>query len=290
MVGDASSAGRILSYNASYSIVTNFTSGGNVVYRIKQLPNGNVMTTYSDSSVRVWNVASPTWALVRLYSGHAGPVYGIDWVRTDTVVTGSLDKTIKIWRISTGVTSLTINPGTIVYAVAVLSDGNLAAAASNRVNIYNINNGTQLQSIIASPSTITNLVVLSSTLFATAGFDFKIRIWNQTTRVVKLTLSGHTNNVYELKQASSDLLASGSFDRTVRLWNITSGTLIRNLTGHTNSLQFSLDYFDCSIMVSGSVGTEGVKVWNIFTGESITLSSGGLQIQSLAVYRAVTSK
>ena len=96
MVGDRSSGGKVLSYNASYSIITNFAAAPSPVYRIKQLPNGYVMTTYSDSSVRVWNVASPTWALVRLYSGHAGPVYGIDYVKTDTVVTGSLDKTIKL--------------------------------------------------------------------------------------------------------------------------------------------------------------------------------------------------
>jgi WD40 repeat protein len=290
MVGDSSSAGRILSYNSSYSVVTNFTAVTSVIYRIKQLPNGNVITTYSDSTVRVWNVASTTWSLVRLYTGHAGPVYGVDYVRADTVVTGSIDKTIKVWRISTGVSSLTISPGTIVYSVAMLSDGNLAAAAANRVNIYNVNNGTQIQTIIGSTLTITNLVVLSSTLFATCGFDKNIRIWNQTTRVIKLTLSGHTNNVYELKQASSDLLASSSIDKTVRLWNITSGTLIRNMTGHTGSLMYSLDYYDCSIMVSGSVGTDGVKVWNIFTGESLNISSGGLQLQSLAVYKAVTSK
>jgi WD40 repeat protein len=252
-----------------------------------------VFTSYSDSSIRIWNIANPlSWTLIRTYTGHSGPTYGIDFIRTDTLATGSLDKTIQIWRISTGLTSLTLNPGTIVYSVALLTDGaTLASACSNRINLYNVNNGTLLRSFTASPSTITELLVISSTLLASAGFDFRIRIWNlANTNTASVTMTGHTNNVYELKRISADMIASASFDTTIRLWNISSGNLIRNLTGHTNSLQYSIDYLSCSILASGSVGTEGIILWNIFTGQSLTISASGLQIQSLAVNGATSSE
>jgi len=253
-----------------------------------------VFTSYSDSSIRIWNIANPlSWILVRTYTGHSGPTYGIDFIRADTLVTGSLDKTIKIWAISTGLTSRTISPGTIVYSVAMLQDGaTLASACSNRINLYNVTTGLIIRFIIASQSTITELLVISSTLLASAGFDFNIRIWNLTNTGPNAiqTMRGHTNNVYGLKRISTDMIASASFDTTLRLWNINNGNLVRNLTGHTNSLQYSIDYLACSILASGSVGTEGIILWNIFSGQSQTISASGLQIQSLAVNGVTSSE
>jgi WD40 repeat protein len=264
------------------------------VYRIKILPNGQVFTSFSDSSIRIWNIANPlSWTLVRTYTGHAGPTYGIEYIRADTLATGSLDKTIQIWRISTGALVFTpaISPGTLVYSVALLTDGvTLASACSNRINLYNVNNGTLLRSFTASPSTITELLVISSTTLASTGFDYRIRIWSLTTNTALFIMSGHTNNVYGLKRISADMIASASIDTTIRLWNITNGNLIRNLTGHTNSLQYSIDYLSCSILASGSVGTEGFILWNVFSGQSLTISTSGLQIQSLAVYGSASSE
>ncbi len=294
-VGDASSGGQIQSYNSSSTLfLTKSTAASSPVYRIKILPNGNLFTSYSDSSIRIWNIANPlSWSIIRTYTGHSGPTYGIDFIRADTLATGSLDKTIKIWRISTGVTSRTINPGTIVYSVALLTDdATLASACSNRINLYNVNNGTLVKSFTASPSTITELFVISSTLLASAGFDFNIRIWNMSRSVPNAIqlMRGHTNNVYALKRISADMIASASFDTTLRIWNITSGNLVRNLTGHTNSLQYSFDYLACSVLASGSVGTEGIILWNIFSGQSLTVSTSGLQIQSLAVNGVTSSE
>ena len=128
---------------------------------------------------------------------------------------------------------------------------------------------------------------------ASAGFDFEIRIWNISSTASNTafqTMRGHTNNVYGLKRISTDMIASASFDTTLRLWNISNGNLVRNLTGHTNSLQYSIDYLSCSILASGSVGTEGIILWNIFSGQSQTISASGLQIQSLAVNGVTSSK
>ena len=253
-----------------------------------------MFTSYSDSSIRIWNIANPlSWSIRRTYTGHSQPTYGIDFVRADTLVTGSLDKTIKIWRISATQTLRTISAGTIVYSVAMLPDGStLASACSNRINLYNVNNGTLVKSFTASPSTITELFVISSTLLASAGFDFNIRIWNLTNTVPNAiqTMTGHTNNVYGLKRISADMIASASFDTTLRIWNISNGNLVRNLTGHTNSLQYSIDYLSCSVLASGSVGTEGIILWNIFSGQSETISASGLQIQTLAVNGVTSSK
>jgi WD40 repeat protein len=103
-------------------------------------------------------------------------------------------------------------------------------------------------------------------------------------------MTGHTNNVYGLKRISADMIASASFDTTLRIWNINNGNLVRNLTGHTNSLQYSIDYLSCSVLASGSVGTEGIILWNIFSGQSETISASGLQIQSLAISGVTSSE
>jgi WD40 repeat protein len=231
--------------------------------------------------------------LVQTYTGHSGLVYGIDYVNADTVVTGSQDRTIKIWRISTGATSLTISPEKYVNGVAVLSDGiSLAANCLYYILFFNINTGAFISasSSQSSSSDLIDLIVLSSTLFASSGTDKTVRIWSQINKQTQFTLSGHNATVFGIRLVASDILASASIDKTIKLWNITSGTLIRTLTGHTGSLMFSVDYYDCSIIASGSTGTEGIKLWNIFSGESLSISSGGLLIGALAVYNAASSK
>jgi len=272
--------------------VTSFTSALSPVIRIKTLPDGQVFSSYSDNSVRIWNVSnSRNWTLVCTFRNHTGQVYGIDFIRADTLVTGSLDRTIKIWRISTGVTTRNMISANPVYGVALLTDGvSLAAASGNFIFVYNINNGSRIATISGHSSTVIDLLVLSSTTLASSSFDRNVRIWNTNTRASLFTLTGHTLAVYGLKRVSADILASGSNDTTIKLWNITSGTIIRTLTGHSGQVLFSLDYMTCSILASGSAGTDGIRVWNIFSGLSSIISSSGFQIQSLAVYGTTSSE
>ena len=62
--------------------------------------------------------------------------------------------------------------------------------------------------------------------------------------------------MYGLKRVSADILASGSNDTTIKLWNITS--IIRTLKGHSGPILLSLDHMACSILTSGSLGTDGI--------------------------------
>jgi WD40 repeat protein len=245
-----------------------------------------VATCSDDGLVKIWNSLS-NWNLIRTYTGHSGAVYGLEWINSDTIASGGyIDGTIKIWSISSGLTNRTINTGSYVTSLQLLSNGNdMAAGLCSYINIYNINTGSLVATLQGHTYCVRDLVLINNNgnLLASSSDENIARIWDLTTYTSKFTLNGHTNSLRGLKQISSDILASGSADSTVRLWNITSGRVIRTLTGHSSSVLFSVDFLNNPLrLVSGS-NDQTIKIWNFTTGECLNTIQTNLYIRSLAV-------
>jgi len=204
------------------------------------------------------------------------------------IASRSLDETIQIWSLKTGLTNRTINAGSDVYSLQLLTNGiYLAVGRLNRdIRIYNINTGGLIATLTGHVQDfVYDLVLISTDLLASTGKDKTVRIWNLTTNTLKYNLTGHSESVLGLKLVSSDILASGSIDRTIKLWNIRDGTLIRTLTGHTGSISWSVDLIKSQILVSGG-WESAIKLWNISTGELLNSLNTAMPIRALAVLNA----
>jgi WD40 repeat protein len=294
VVGDLTSAGKLQAYNSSFDLVKNIVPAAGIsIIRVKyfvvtQTPY--IAASFSDNRVRLYEPGN-NWTLKYTFSNFTGLVYGIDYTRigTNCVVCGSRDQTIRYFRISNGATlGANINTGQIVHGIAVTAANNIVAACGPFIFIYNAHRN-RIQTLVGHANTVMDVLLLSNGLVASSSLDNTVRIWNLTTNTTRYTLRGHTLPVFGITQVATDILASGSNDTTIRLWNITSGNLLRNLTGHTDAIIYSVDLFSCSLLASGSIGTEGFKLWNIYSGQSVNVSTGGLRIQSLTVFKPTIS-
>jgi WD40 repeat protein len=281
-------------YNESFSLKKSIQAHpvGSAIPRIRQLPNGYVVTVSEESKVKIWNVTSDrnSWDLIRTYSGHSGTayVYAIEDINNDTLATGSdIVYGILIWSLSTGVTQRSINVGEGIVSLKLLCNGyHLASGSytSGRITIYNINDGSLVVNLIGHVGRVNDLVLIGCDLLASSGADKTVRIWNLTTYTIKFNLTGHSSNVFGLKLVSCDILASGSVDTTIKLWNVSSGGLIRTLSGHTNQVQYSVDLLNSNgqTLVSGS-NDMTIKLWNWTTGACLKTFNTGFSIRALTI-------
>jgi len=276
-------------YNEDLTHIRSFQAHKDAINRIKQSPfnNGSLVATVSnDETVKIWNLTS-NWTLIRTYTGHNAQVRGLEFIDMATIASGSFDDTIQIWNIIKGSTTRTIDTGSNVVALQLLSNNfHLAAGLKDdRIDIYNINNGSLVVTLTLREQmrNLNDLALIDTDLLASSSDDNTIRIWNLTTNTCKFSLRGHSKNVNGLKFIYyGDVLASGSQDNTIILWNLTNGALLRTLTGHTDDIKCSVDMLNTDILVSGSLDKTIIK-WNLTTGQKLNTISTGIQIQSLAV-------
>ena len=273
-------------YNSNLQLTKSFQAHSGGIWKIKQSPfnNSYVASCSSDNSVKIWDPLT-NWTFIRNYTNHTNIVYGLEFISEDKIASGSWDSSIHIWSISTGVCFRVIRPGDNVYSLKMLTSGfYLASGLNGNINIYNMNNGSLVTSLIGHSSAVSDFeLVKDGLLMASCSYDFVVRIWDLTTYKNQLNLTGHTNKVYGIKQLTSEILATGSWDKTVKFWNLTSGELIRNLSDHKDVIERSIDLLnDGQTLVSGSAD-KTIKFWNIHTGKLLNTTTTVLAIRSLAV-------
>jgi WD40 repeat protein len=274
--------------------VSTFKPHTNFITRIKQSPfnNAYVATTSCDYKVKIWNITScnTNWTLIQTYENHTSYVYAVEYLTSDKIASCSFDNTIQIWYISTGLTSETINTGSQVFIIKLLSNGiYLAAGLGNgNITIYNINTGSLITTLIGHTGWVMDLLEINSDTLISTSFDRTVLIWNLTTNEIKFNLTGHSDFIFVLKLISTDILASGSWDKTVKLWNVTSGSLIRNLT-HTNQVYRSVDLYNAQTLITGSFD-QLINLWNFNTGQVLSTFNASLKIGFLAYINTETSK
>ncbi len=249
-------------------------------------------TCSDDNNVKIWNATTTNnWSLMRTYTGHTNPIFGLEWIDQETIASGSTNNDIRIWSRSTGTNIRTINTGSKVSCLKLLSNGiHLASGLdSGQVTIYNVNDGSLFRTLTGHSSLINDLALSNNGhLLASSSEDSKVCIWNLTTNTIKFTLTGHTSPVYGLKMISNEILASGSADKSIRLWNITSGNLIRTLP-NTNEIYWSVDLLnDAVTLVSGTFGQK-IELWNVNDGSLLGSIITGMTIRTLTTINITTA-
>ena len=233
------------------------------------------------------------WFGVQTYTGHSKVVFAFDFINEDTIVSGGVDQTIQTWSISTGLTQRTIQVGSDVLSLKVLSNGYYVASGlgNGDVNIYNMNDGSFLSILKRHTQKVYDLILINdgNSLVSSSG-DGTLIVWNLITNTVRYTLTGHSDSVVGLKILSSNIIASCSFDTSIKLWDITSGQLIRTLVGHEGFLFWSLDLLDDGeTLVSGSED-QTIKFWNWKTGQLLNSVNTGSRIYALNTIKSSSTK
>jgi FOG: WD40 repeat len=172
--------------------------------------DGRLASSFSDNTVRLWNVA--TGDLERTFPGHKATVSVVGFLENGHLFSSSNDMTVRIWD---------------------TDKGNLLQKRNLREGHFD-------------PVKMTVAFSQNSQRLACWSFDRHVCLWDTTTWALERILEGHCDQVTSAAFSQEGrLLATGSHDKTVRLWDIATGaSLPWNLGGHSdwvNSVAFSPD-------------------------------------------------
>lgn len=241
-----------------------------------------MFATGTYGTIRTWNLQTGK-RVNTFWDAHKS------WVNTlaispnaQTLVSGSEDTSIRIWNFQTGELLQTISAhSAAVNALDISPDGSMVVSGSTdkTIKFWNLNNGVRLRTITGHQDAV-NAVVFSpdGKFLASGSSDNTIQIWNVNAGTRVQTLRGHANAILSLAfSPDGKSLASGSRDTRIIVWDLTTGK---------QKYQFNTDSWVRSVAIAQDgqlIGTsgEGIKIWNLNSGEVETVLLGHQQYISV---------
>ena len=182
--------------------------------------------------------------------------------------------TIKIWSTKTYNCLQTLEDHMQSYAVVSLKSlplNRIAGGAFKMINIWDLNSGACLHTLIDNSYFVYNLICLSNGNLVSCSWEesteYPIKVWDLDSGECLNTLTGHSSGIRCLALLNNDLVASGSDDKTIKIWNMHNRKLIKTLHGHLDCVM-SLQMLVNGELISCSM-ERTIKVWDLYKGRCI---------------------
>jgi len=250
-------------------------------------PDGTrIVTTSSDQTARVWDVASgKALAVLR---GHDGVVesaaFSADNMRIATV---SRDRTVRVWDIVSGETLAVLRGDNWGPAVAISPDGRRVAATSKEsspnhyahtVNIWDVASGTVVAVLRWDVHGAVWSVAFNpdGTRVATLASNGAARLWDANDGTELMTLRGH--DVWSNSIAFSPngrRVVTADAGGVARVWDAVNGEELAILRGHKSirTATFSHDG-SCVVTTTAEEGDNTARLWDAGTGAELAVLRG----------------
>ncbi|MFD7477807.1 NB-ARC domain-containing protein [Streptomyces sp. NPDC059837] len=239
-------------------------------------------------TVEVWDVGTD---ISTTLSGHTDWVRSVAWSTDGRLASGGNDETVRVWDVNTG-TSITLTGHTDwVNSVAWSADGRLASASNDEtVRIWDVGAAVTPASPAAHTGAVRSVAWSADGRLASGGSDRTLRLWDVSTGDATI-LTGHRSDVLSVAWAADGQLATSSLDQSVWIWNVGTGDRTRlfvpdDIHDWVSSLAWSADRRLATAIhderASGSIYEGTVRVWNLDTGDFITLTGHTKTVESLA--------
>jgi len=223
-------------------------------------PDGKIIATGgNDGQIKLWEATggAPQRTLAGHTAGVSSLVFSADGAR---LFSGSGDKTVRAWQVADGAALGGVNVPAAVNAVAVLSDGQIAAgAADNQIRVWNADALAKQQVADAAPNA---------------------------------TLAGHEQPVTSLASVPGMpvRIFSGSQDGSARLWNVADGKVLHKLDHGGPVTAVAVRPDGARFATAGAAGV--AKLWNATDGKPLAEMRGelGTQLQVQGVERTIAGR
>ncbi len=249
-----------------------------IVWGASFSPNGHrVMTVSVDNTARIWaiDLASPATIL---QSG--GRVINAQFESDAMAITASEDGIVRFWDTANAKLLGELNVGPIVNA-AISPDGrNLATAAGNDAQIWDVQSGKSVMRLAGHVDKVWELAFSpDGRHLVTASWDNTARIWDLATGQTAVVLKGHTGRVWNAAfSPDGRRVVTASPDGTARIWDAATGATLHELHGHAlagvpvgvDGASFSPD--GRRVVTAGDDHT--ARIWDAETGKPIAVLAG----------------
>ena len=213
-------------------------------------------------------------ALVRILTGHSGPVLALAALPGGRVVSGSADGGLRVWDLATGQTVRTLaGHGGWVNAVAVLPDGRVVSGSDDRsLRVWDLTTGEGVRILEGDAGWVSAVAVLPHGRIVSGGGDGSLRVWDLATGETMRILEGHAGSVFAVAALPDGRVVSGSADCSLRVWDLATGETVRILEGNARWVSAVAVLPDGRVVFGGRYGR--LRVWDLTTGEGVRILEG----------------
>jgi cytochrome c len=187
-------------------------------------PDGATLASASwDYTVRLWPLAG---GVPRVLEGHTQNVNGLAFAPGGrTLVSVSYDQSVRIWPLSGPPVPTVVAMPSPLNAVAVGSDGEIAAGGADGKLYFLTGDSTRSGEIAAGPRPVISIAISpDGALLAAAGIGGSVAVIDRKTRELARTLVGPGFPVWSVAfLPDSRTLLTGGADNIIRRWNAVTG-------------------------------------------------------------------
>ena len=215
-----------------------------------------------DSLIRIWHQS--TGSFITYLSGHLLGVVRLYYAQAgDFLASASDDATVRIWYDDGSSLQILRGPITRVVDMAVSSNGQMVAAASNQsVHIWNPQTAELLHTISFSTGWYSAVTFSPNSQILTTAYDGrKLEFWDTTTweRVDFIALDAPVQSL--VYSPNGRFLAIGYVDGRIKIWDSGYGFLLANLAGHQQITSMAFSPYGDQLVTSSANGS--IRIWDL---------------------------
>jgi WD40 repeat protein len=242
---------------------------------LQSLPNGLVVSSSADSTLRLWDPARGS--CVAVLCGHQGGVGGMKVSEDGRILSWAEDGTLRLWDGLTGASVASLGGHSkSIDGAAFLSEGRVLSWSSDGDLRIWTKNGSCAHILRGNGRNVKGACSLSDNGVAAWSWDpfskrsNKLCIWNTKTGKRVHLLKGHQSGVYGAAELSVGQIVSWCHD--IRLWDRKSGECLMEFTGHSEAVSGVIDISN-DRMLSWSNDTT-IRIWDKKSGNCVKVFKG----------------
>ncbi|GMI01602.1 hypothetical protein TrVE_jg9814 [Triparma verrucosa] len=267
------------------------------VNQVKFSSGGMIVSTSTDGSAKLWNLAPRGNNAVYLGSAEDNAVLSIAVSKDGkTLVSGGRDKKVHVLDARTGKLRTSISGSKQkLFFMAVSGDGSLAISGSltgkgslePSVRIWSLKNGEEKElKGVKAGDVITGITMAPDGMsFFASGLHGTLKQFGIETGELIMEFEHHSVFVRICAVTSdSKRIVSGADDGSIFSWDTETGKKIRTFEGHTSAVESVVLTPNDRNVVSGS-GNGSAKLWDIDTGNLLHIFVGHTSsVESVAIH------